>query len=100
VYAGIGENIGPRQFYVVNGNEGPSFDKVLPPMFSPDGSYVVGRVKMGGSRFIVVLNLKGEVVRQLPSYEFVSEPVFTADGKSVAYGVMDGKKLIWKVDKL
>jgi len=25
---------------------------------------------------------------------------FTSDGRSVAYGVKDGRKLLWKVEKL
>jgi len=48
----------------------------------------------------VVTDSKGKLLRQHPGYERVFEPVFTADGKSVAYGVLDGKKLLWKVEKL
>jgi len=40
------------------------------------------------------------MIRRHPSYEMVFPVVFTADGKSVAYGVKDGRKLIWKVEKL
>lgn len=85
---------------VVNGVEGPLFDRVISPKFSPDGKYLVYRARKGDERFIVVTDSKGVVQRQHPSYERVFEPVFTADGKSVAYGVKDGKKLVWKVEKL
>ncbi len=42
----------------------------------------------------------GKTITQHPSYEQVFQPVFTADGKSVAYGVKNGNKLIWKVENL
>ena len=91
---------GKSIFAVVNGSEGPKFDKVLRPVFSPDGRWLVYRVRHEGKRFIVVSDSNGKVIRQHPDYEMVFEPSFTADGKSVAYGVKDGNKLIWKVEKL
>ncbi len=54
----------------------------------------------GQQRFVVVADANGKVIRQHPSYEQVFPVVFTADGKSVAHGVKDGNKLIWKVEKL
>jgi hypothetical protein len=98
-YAFAAKN-GKGMFYVVNGKESPAFDKVLEPLFSPDGKLIVGRVRKDGKRFVVVLNNSGQIVRQHPDYEMVFNPVFTADGKSVAYGVKDGSRLIWKVEKL
>lgn len=89
-----------QQQYVVNGNPGPSYDKALPPIFSPDGRHLVGRVRKDGKRFVVVLDSAGKLVQQHPAYEMVFEPVFTKDGKAVAYGVKDGNKLLWKVEKL
>ena len=91
---------GSRMFYVVNGKESPAFDKVLTPMFTPDGRKIVGRVRKDGKRFVVVVDENGQVVRQHPDHEMVFNPVFTADGKSVAYGVKDGVQLAWKVEKL
>jgi WD40 repeat protein len=85
---------------VVNGNEGPKYDKIVTPMFSPDGTVLVYRVRKDGKRFVVVSDTNGRVMREHPRYEMVFETVFTADGKSVAYGVKDGSKLIWKVEKL
>ena len=89
-----------RVFMVVNGKEGPAFDMIVMPMFSPDGKYLVYRARKDGKRFVVVANANGKVIRQHPAYEQVFQPVFTADGKSVAYGVKDGNKLIWKVERL
>ena len=87
-------------FAVVNGKEGPKFDKILRPVFSPDGTRLIYRVRHGGKRFVVVSDTDGKVIRQHPDYEMVFQPVFTADGQYVAYGVKDGNKLIWKVEKL
>ena len=91
---------GPNWFVVVNGKEGPAFDRVVSPLFTPDGKLVVYRARKDGKRFVVVADPNGRTIRQYPPYEQVFQPVFTADGKSVAYGVKDGNKLIWKVDPL
>lgn len=85
---------------VVDGKEGPVFDRVISPQFSPDGRYLVYRARQNGKRFVVVADPNGKVLKQHPGYERVFEVVFTADGKSVAYGVKDGKQLAWKVEAL
>ena len=85
---------------VVNGNEGPAFDKIVTPVFSPDGRLLVYRARKDGRRFVVVADLHGKTIRQHPEHEMVFDTAFTADGKSVAYGVKHGKELWWKVEKL
>lgn len=87
-------------FLVIDGKEGPAYDRVATPRFSPDGKYVVYRARKDGKRFVVVADLKGKTIRQHPSYEQIFDVQFTADGKSVAYGVKDGQQLIWKVEPL
>ncbi len=87
-------------FVVVNGEEGPKFDRVVSPIFSPDGKKLVYRARKDGKRFVVVADASGKVLRRHPAYEQVFPPVFTADGTSIAYGVKDGQKIIWKVEKL
>lgn len=85
---------------VVDGHEGPRFDKIVSPIFSPDGRFLVYRARQSGKRFLVVSDLKGAVVSKHKEYEMVFQPVFTQDGSSVAYGVLDGTDLWWKVEKL
>jgi hypothetical protein len=89
-----------KAFVVLNGKEGPAFDAVVAPMFSPDGSKLVYRARKGDKRFVVIADTVGSKYRLLPEYEMVFQTVFTSDGKSVAYGVKDGNQLIWKVEKL
>jgi WD40 repeat protein len=91
---------GESWFVVVNGKEGPAFDRVVSPKFSPDGKFLVYRARKAGKRFVVVADTTGKSIRTHPAYEQVFDAVFTADGKSVAYGVKDGQKLIWKVEAL
>jgi Tol biopolymer transport system component len=89
-----------RRHIVVNGHEGPQFDKIIDPVFSPDGSLLVYRARQQGRRFIVVSDLSGNVVKQHQGYDLVFQPVFTKDGKSIGYGVLDGTELWWKMEKL
>jgi WD40 repeat protein len=85
---------------VVNGVEGAAFDRVISPKFSPNGKYLVYRARKDGKRFVVVAKKGGKIIRQHPAYEQVFDVEFTADGKSVAYGVKDGQKLVWQVESL
>jgi len=80
----------------VSGKEVPVFGQVVTPMFSPDRKFLVYRARKDAKRFVVVAG----AIRQHPAYEQVFLVVFTADGKSVAQGVKDGNKLIWKVEKI
>lgn len=91
---------GENWFVVVNGNEGPVFDRVVTPKFSPDSKFLVYRARKSGRRFVVAADTNGKTIKTFPEYEQVFDVQFTSDGKSVAYGVKDGKKLIWKVDAL
>lgn len=85
---------------VVDGKEGPFFERAIKPHFSPDGKYLVYRARQDNKRFVVVADLNGKIVKQLPSYERVFDTTFTPDGASVAYGVKDGNQIMWKVEKL
>jgi hypothetical protein len=91
---------GDAWFVVANGTEGPALDRVVSPAFSPDGKLLVYRARKDGKRFVVIADRKGETVRQLPPYEQVFPVRFDADGKSIAYGVKDGPRLLWLVEPL
>ena len=43
---------GEKWFVVVNGKEGPAFDRVVLPVFSPDGKRLVYRARKDGKRFL------------------------------------------------
>jgi hypothetical protein len=85
---------------VVDGKEGPFFERVVTPQLSPDGKFLVYRARQDNKRFVVVADLNGKIIKRLPSYERVFETTFTEDGTSVAYGVTDGNQIMWKVEKL
>jgi len=100
-HAYIGTKQNERQMQiVVDGHEGPKLDKIVSPLFSPDSRLLVYRARQDGKRFLVVSDLRGKIIDRHPDYEMVFQPVFTDDGKSVAYGVLDGNEFWWKVEKL
>ena len=89
-----------RWFVVINGVEGPEFDMVVTPKFSPDGSKLIYRARANKKRLVVVADIAKKEHRRHPEYEMVFPTAYAADGKSVAYGVKDGDKLLWKVETL
>lgn len=89
-----------RWFVVINGVEGPEFDMVVTPKFSPDGSKLIYRARAKDKRLVVVADIAGKEHRRHPEYEMVFPTTFTVDGRSVAYGVKEGAKLLWKVETL
>lgn len=106
VYSGDGRSRayaasqGGKGFVVANGRRGPEFDRVVSPAFGPDGRTLVYRARQAGKRFVVVADAEGRTLRQHPPYEQVFPVRFTADGRSIAYGVRDGRRLAWKVEPL
>jgi rRNA maturation protein Nop10 len=99
-YSAFAARKGQTWCVVVNGEDGPRFDRVVTPRFSPDGKHLVYRARKDGKRFVVVAEASGAVLREHPSYEQVFDAQFTPDSKAVAYGVKDGKQLAWKVEGL
>lgn len=85
---------------VIDGKEGPFFDRTVAPHFSPDGKFLVYRARQDGKRFVVIADTNGKTIKRLPPYERVFDTTFTEDGKSVAYGVVVGNQILWKVEKL
>jgi len=91
---------GERSLVVVDGREGPLYDKVVNPRFTPDGKGLVYRARQDGQRFVVVADLQGKTLREHPRYPAVFEVRFSPDGKSVGYGVRKGQELWWMVEPL
>ena len=85
---------------VVDGKEGPFFERAITPHFSPNGKFLVYRARQDNKRFVVIADVGGKIVKRLPVYERIFDTTFTEDGKSVAYGVKDGNQIMWKVESL
>jgi hypothetical protein len=100
LHAAFAARRGSSWFIVVDGKEGPAQERVVSPAFSPGGKHLAYRARRDGARFVVVADLAGSTVRQHPAYQLLFAVRFTADGKSVAYGVKDGAVLAWKVEPL
>jgi len=85
--------------------EGPGYDMVISPVFSPDGRYIAYRARTGpmnnARRVIVIADAKaGKVIKEGPAGDEIWPPVWSADSKAVGYGARIGRELWWKVIKL
>jgi len=89
---------GPSWSVVVDGNEGPPFDRVVTPLFGPDGKVVVYRARKDGRRFVVVANADGTTKARHPAFDQVFPARYASDGRSIAYGVVEGRQVLWKVE--
>lgn len=89
---------GERWHAVVDGKEGPPFDRVIGPVFSPDGRHLAYRARSGGARFVVVADLQGGGLSVHGAHEQVFPVRFTDEGRSVAYGVKGAAGFGWVVE--
>jgi Tol biopolymer transport system component len=83
--------------------EGPSYDMVVTPVWSPDGRHLVYRARNGtmkeAERFIVIADPEtGKVIKEGPVNDEVWPPVWSADSKAAAYGARQGRELWWRVE--
>ena len=69
------------QLVVVDGQAGPAYGAIGPPVFSPDGKRVAYGAQKGEKTLVVVDGQEG------PEYDWVGDIVFSPDGKRVAYVV-------------
>ena len=88
------------QHMVINGSEGPEYDKIVSPQFTPDGRYVVFRARRNGRRSVVVADQRGAVVKAFKEYDMVFQPVISADGTRIEYTALDGRELWHVVERL
>jgi WD40 repeat protein len=81
-------NRGKQFFVVVDGSEGPSADSIGTVVFSPDGrlSYLGRQDK---AAFVVI---EGAAPRRHAANTKVGDPVFSSDGRRLAYAIDEGKK--------
>jgi hypothetical protein len=89
---------GATWFVVVNGKEGPAWDRVVTPQLSPDGTRVAYRARQQGRRFVVVADAEGRTVRVHRALEQVFPVRFGPDGRSIAYGAKEGREALWIVE--
>ncbi|GAB4301575.1 MAG: hypothetical protein Fur0034_15530 [Desulfuromonadia bacterium] len=90
-----------RFILVCNGIEHEGYDRVIGPRFTPDGRYLVYRARKGNKRFAVLADPKtNRVLREFSHYDRVFDFVFLDGGRSIGYGAIDGKSILWKVEAL
>jgi len=83
--------------------EGPLYDMVVTPVFSPDGRRIAYRARKGpmenAKRFIVIADAEtGKVIKEGSVGDEIWPPVWSADGKATAYGARQGRELWWRVE--
>lgn len=83
--------------------EGPIYEIVVTPVFSPDSKYLAYRAREGtmddARRFIVIASTEtGKVIKEGPVNDEVWPPVWSEDSKAVTYGTRSGRELWWRVE--
>ena len=86
-------------------NEGPVYDMVVTPVFSPDGQRIAYRVRTGpkekAKRFMVVADVEtGKIIKEGQIGDEIWPPVWSTDGKTVGYGARHGRELWWRVERI
>lgn len=85
---------------VVNGKEIAGYDRVISPMFAPDGKMLIFRARSDDRRFVVAVDPStGRVLKEYSRYERVFEPLFI-DERTFGYGMKEGNRILWKVESL
>jgi hypothetical protein len=87
-----------RSALVVDGREGPFFDKVVTPKFVPNGDRIVYRARDGGERFVVVSDAEARLLREFPHFEAVFDVAIAGD--STVYVVRKGDALFGRNERL
>ena len=81
-----------HQRVTVGDKEGPLFQGIVTPVFSPDAKHIVYyAMGIDDTPYVVIDE------RKLEAWGLESLPVFLNDGKKIGYGVRKGRELWWKV---
>lgn len=74
-----------KRFVVVDGREGEPFDEVLTPIWSPQGKRLAHVARRERMWCVVIDGVRGEFFDHVPEPLFSPNPVFSADGSTLAY---------------
>ena len=77
---------GKTSFVVIDGKEGPGFEDVGGPAFSPDGQRLAYAAKRDKEWRVVVDGVEG------PGFQEIGSPVFSLDGSRLAYAAKSEKR--------
>lgn len=71
---------------------------ITDPAFSPSGKLVAFTARGGGKQHVVVMRLEADFLigGRSNTFDYVSKPVFNADGTKVAFGVLQGTEFWWR----
>ena len=108
---------GDKFFVVVGDRKSKEYDRILfPILFSPDGTQVAYRAeKLRKTSGITLLGRRGvdfleELIlgkrkkvfivvgnKEYEGVDYIETPIFSPDGKKLAFGAKRGRNLLWKV---
>lgn len=83
-----GVTTGRKEVIVLNGSEGPVYDLVAEPIFSPDDMSFAYRAGKSKKEFVVIDN------KELGPYDGVGRITFGPDSKQLAYSVFKNEKAL------
>jgi hypothetical protein len=80
-----------HQRVIIGDKEGPEFQSILSPVFSPNSQHITYRAKENNGKWCVVID-----DRKIEVGDILVDPVFMESGNKVGYGVRLGRELWWK----
>lgn len=85
---------------IVDGKPGPDFDVATFPKYSSDNRYIMYLARNKGKRFVVIAKADGTIIKQCNPFDRVFKADFSSDNSSIMYGAIDGRQLLWQVEKI
>ncbi len=78
----------------------PEYDMLDNSVISPDNRHIAYIVKREEKSFVVITDADLNIQKQGEPYDAVTAPVFSAEGKEVAYKAMSAGEFVSKVESL